>query len=146
MRGFEFRLEKLLGMKRLVAEQASRELAVAREAVATQNVVLLALTADQEQATSELRELQTRTLELERLVLASAWLASLDRRLRRERRILEEREGVEQEKLAALTKARKDVRVLEKFRERQWNLYQKELNRKDRILLDEIGQNRAKGA
>ena len=143
---FEFRLEKVLELRRLQEDVAQREFAVAQKAVAGQNQTILGLMTEEDDVKKSLRAAQQRSIDVDRLRLAGGCLAALERRLRREYDALQELVTVEIEKRRRLTEARKGVRVLERFRERQFLLYRQELDRQERKFLDEIGQNLAKGA
>lgn len=145
-KAFEFRLQKLLDLRRLEEEAAQRELAMAQKAVAERNRVIVRLLADEEQARDDLRLLQAGDVDIVRVRRTGEFLDSLGRSLDRERSTLRELETSEFEKRRRLTEALKGVRVLERFRERQLRRWREGLDREERKFLDEIGQNLAKGA
>jgi flagellar FliJ protein len=144
-KAFEFRLEKLLELRRLREDVAQRELGEARKAVAEQNRVILAILNEEEAGKKALRELMKKTVNILQLRLQEGYLASLERRLRQEYGRLQELSKTEQEKRKALIEARKGVRVLERFRERQYREYRHELEAEERKFLDEVAQNAATG-
>jgi len=145
-KAFEFRLERLLQLRRLEEEAAQRELAAVRQAVEVQNEAILALLAEADQTRQVFRSFQERSIDVGRLRLAGDYLDWVERLLRRERATMQDLEEAEIEKRARLTEALKGVRVLERFRERQLRLWRQDLDLEERKFLDEIGQNLAKGA
>jgi flagellar FliJ protein len=146
-KAFEFRLEKLLEVRRAKETVAQRELASARQAVEVRNAVILDLMDREDDAKSDLRALQQGgAVDLERLRMSSEFAAAVERQLRREYEALQRLVQVEMEKREALTQARKDVRVLERHRESELRGYRQDLDRQERQFLDEIGGNLAKGA
>jgi flagellar FliJ protein len=145
-KAFEFRLQKLLELRRLEEETAQREFAAAQEAVAQRNRAILALLSEEEKGRRDLRAQQERAIDVARLRMAGEYLEALGRQLGRERSEMEVLAKAELEKRRRLTEALKGVRVLERFRERQLRRYRQELDLEERKFLDEIGQNLAKGA
>ena len=143
---FEFRLEKVLELRRLKEDVAQREFAAAQKAVAEQNQTILGLMSNEDEVKKGLRAAQQPSIDVERLRLAAGCLAALEQRMRREYDALQGLVRVEIEKRRQLTEARKDVRVLERFRETQVRRYRLDLDRTERKFLDEVGQNLAKGA
>jgi flagellar FliJ protein len=146
-KAFEFRLEKLLEVRRAKEEAAQRELARARQAVEVRNAVILGLMDREDDAKSDLRALQQAgAVDLERLRMSADFVVAVERQLRREYDALQRLVQVEMEKRESLTQARKDLRVLERHREQELRLYRQDLDRQERKFLDEIGGNLAKGA
>jgi len=145
-KAFEFRLQKVLELRRLEEEAAQREFAAAQQAVVERNRALLALLSAEEQGRQDLRAQQVRAIDVTRLRLAGEYLEAVGRLLDRERTALQDLVKVELEKRRRLTEALKGVRVLERFRERQLRRYRQDLDLEERKFLDEIGQNLAKGA
>jgi flagellar FliJ protein len=146
-KAFEFRLQKLLEVRRAKEEAAQRELASARQAVEVKNAVILDLMDREDDAKNDLRSLQQAgAVDLERLRLSAEFVAAVERQLRREYDVLQRLVQAEMEKRERLTEARKDVRVLERHREKEIVVYRQDLDRQERKFLDEIGGNLAKGA
>src|SRR5438067_11209569 len=117
-KAFEFRLEKLLGVRRLREEIAQREFVAAQQVVVERNRRILALMTEGDEAQRHLRSTQERRIDMDQVRMAWEWMATLERRLRREHESLQEAVKTELEKRRGLTEARKGVRVLERFRER----------------------------
>lgn len=140
MKSFTFRLEKLLDVRRLKEDVAQRELAAAHAAVLERNRIILDLLTREDEARQDLRAMQERAIDIDRLRLAGEFLSSTERLLRREVETLQELVKTEIEKRRRLTEARKGVRVLERFRERKALLHRQGLDLEERKFLDEIGR------
>jgi flagellar FliJ protein len=145
-KAFEFRLEKLLDLRRLKEDAAQRDFMAAQQAVAERNRMILALMNQADEGRGELRARQQRAVDVGRLKLADEFLVAMERLLQREQVALQELVKRELEKRRLLTEARKGVRVLERFRERKLLLHGRELDLEERRFLDEVGQSLAKGA
>ena len=145
-KAFQFRLEQLLGIRRQKVELAQRDLAAAQEAVAARNKSILFLMDQEEQGKNDLRKLQEGCPDLGRLKLAVEYLVSLGGLLRREQESLNDLVRVEMDRRHQLAEARKNVKVLERFRETEFRRHRKDLDLEERKFLDEVGQNLAKGA
>lgn len=142
-KSFQFRLEKVLDVRRLKEKSAHRELAAAQQAVADRNGIILGLMSQEDEAKRELRALQERAVDVPRLRLAGDFVTSLARLLQREYETLQTLVIVEIEKRHALTEARKDVRVLERLRDKQARLHRQGLDVEERKFLDEIARRTA---
>jgi flagellar protein FliJ len=145
-KAFDFRLDKLLELRRRKEDVARRDVAAANQAVAGKNQAILALMSDEDAAKDEIREAQRGTIDVDRLRRAGEYAATLERRLQREYLALQDLVKVEMEKRTLLAEAHKGVRVLERFRDRKIQLHRLDLDREERRFLDEIGGNLAKGA
>src|SRR5579862_5431138 len=145
-KAFHFRLEQLLGIRRQREELAMRDLAAAQEAVSARNRSIVFLMDQEEQAKKDLWALHERTVDVGRLRLADEYLVSLAKLLRREQDSLQDLVTVEMERRRQLVEARKDVRVLERFREAELRRFRRSADLEERKFLDEVAQNLAKGA
>jgi flagellar export protein FliJ len=145
-KAFAFRLEKLLDVRRSLEDVAQRALAAAHQAVDERNRILLDLLSREDEAKEERRTLQQASVDVARLRLADEFLGSMERLLQKEYLMLQDLVKVEMVKREELTEARKGVRVLEKFRERELRSHLQTLDLQERKTLDDIGQNLAKGA
>ena len=138
-KSFQFRLEKVLDVRRLQEKSAQRELAAAQQAVADRNRIILDLMNQQDDAKRELRLLQERAVDVARLRLARDFAASLESRLRREYETLQAQVLAEIGKRQQLTEARKGVRVMEKLRDKQARQHRQGADLEERKFLDELG-------
>jgi flagellar FliJ protein len=138
-KSFQFRLEKVLDVRRLQEKSAQRELAAAQQAVTERNRIILGLMSRQDDAKKELRLLQERTVDLARLRLAGDFAASLENQLQREYETLQSEVLLEIGKRQQLTEARKGVRVMEKLRDKQARQHRQGADLEERKFLDELG-------
>jgi flagellar export protein FliJ len=142
-KSFQFRLEKVLDVRRLQEKSAQRELAVAQQAVAERNRIILGLMGQEDDAKREVRALQERAVDVAKLRLAGEYAASLERLLQREYETLQAQVLVEMRKRQQLTEARKSVRVLEKLRDKQARIHRQGTDLDERNFLDELGRRTA---
>ena len=142
-KSFQFRLEKVLDVRRLQEKSAQRELAAAQQAVAERNRIILDLMARQDAAKDDLRGLQERAVDVARLRMAGDYAASLERLLQREYETLQSQVLVEMEKRTKVTEARKGVRVMEKLRDKQARQHRQGADLDERKFLDELGRRTA---
>ena len=142
-KSFQFRLEKVLDVRRLQEKSAQREFAAAQQAVAERNRVILDLMNREDEAKGELRALQERAVDLARLRMAGDFVASLERLLQREYETLQAQVLVEIEKRQQVTEARKAVRVMEKLRDKQARVHRQGVDLEERNFLDELGRRTA---
>lgn len=140
-RPFAFRLERLLDVRRLREDLASRDLALARRAVEEQNGLVLGLRGEVESAKEARRGLQGRDeMDLLQLRLHQDYQASVERRVSHEVRRLEDLVRAEAERRRAFVEARKGVRVLERFRERRFREHERAELRREQRELDEAAR------
>jgi flagellar protein FliJ len=142
-KSFQFRMEKVLDVRRLQEKSAQREFSAAQQAVAERNRIILELMNREDDARRELRTLQEGAVDVARLRMAGEFAASLERQLQKEYEALQAQVLVEMQKRQQLTEARKGVRVLEKLREKQARTHRQGLDREERNFLDELGRRTA---
>jgi flagellar protein FliJ len=143
-KAFKFRFEQVLDLRRVKEDVAMRDFAVAQQAVREQNQKLVRLLSEEDEGKDALRGLKRKSIDLLQLRLQEGYLLGLERRIREAGAKLQELGATESEKRKALVEARKAVRVLEKYRERQLKAYRVEQDRAERKFLDEIAQNRVR--
>jgi flagellar FliJ protein len=142
-KSFQFRMEKVLDVRRLQEKSAQREFSAAQQAVAERNRIILELMNREDDARRELRTLQEGAVDVARLRMAGEFAASLERQLQKEYETLQAQVLVEMQRRQQLTEARKGVRVLEKLREKQARTHRQGLDREERNFLDELGRRTA---
>ena len=142
-KSFQFRMEKVLDVRRLQEKSAQREFSAAQQAVAERNRIILDLMNREDDARRVLRTLQEGTVDVARLRMAGEFAASLERQLQKEYETLQAQVLVEMQRRQQLTEARKGVRVLEKLRDKQARAHRQGLDREERNFLDELGRRTA---
>ena len=138
---FKFPLDPALRYRRHLEGEKKRALAKARRAVLEQNRLLLELLREEGQGKEEFRKLKVGQTGVQRLRLQEQYLNALSRRIRREFEGLQRRLLAEEQARRELVEARKQVRVLERLRERREADYRYELGREEQKELDETGLN-----
>lgn len=140
-RPFRFGLERLLDVRRVREETASRDLALARRAVEEQDGLVRGLRGEADRAREERRALQGRAaIDLLQVRLRDEYQTSLERRLGREARCLEDLGRALEDRRRALLEARKGVKVLERFRERRLLEHERSEGRREQGILDEAAR------
>jgi flagellar export protein FliJ len=142
---FRFRLERLLELRRQTESAAERDWAAAQEAVRRRNDALLAVVREEAESKQEARELKRSSPDPVQLRLLEGYQLALERRRLRETAALQELSRTELERRRRLVEARKGVRVLERFRERQLGLWRARAEAEERRFLDEVAQRTVPG-
>jgi flagellar FliJ protein len=138
---FRFRLERLLDVRRLREDLASRDLALARRAVEEQEIRVRGLRDEAVSARDARRGLQQEAnLDLHRVRLHRDYEAELERRLEGELRRLGDLGRAESERRGALVEARRGVKVLERLRERRLREHGRAEARRDQERIDEAAR------
>jgi len=143
-KAFRFRFEEVLGVRRLKEDQAQRELGLAQAAVRAQNLEIARLASEESEGKNALRGLRQNLVNIVRLRVQEGYLSSLERRIRQALERLQALVHVEGDKRRALVEARREVRVLERYRERQLRAWQYAQDLEERKFLDEVTQNMAR--
>jgi len=143
-KAFAFRFESLLNLRRLKEDQARAEFARARRDVLAQNEILLASLKEEQEGKAAARELKKSAIDPVQLALHDGYARALERRIRREFERLQELARIEAEKRRILTRRMKDVKVLERLRERRAAAHALEEGREEQKVLDEVAQNRGR--
>lgn len=136
---FEFRLERILELRRLRERQAR---AAWEEACRARDEGRRALEALQEES-QRAREVPARDGAV--LGLLAEFLGATERRLQRAREGLRELEAAEARARDALREARQGVRVLERARERRREAHLVREERREQAVLDEAAAVRRRG-
>lgn len=139
-KAFQFRLDRLLDLRRAKESAAQRAFAEARRAVEDATRTLAELLAEEERGREASRALRQGALDLTALRLQEGWQSAVDGRIRASRAKLDELGRAELERRRALTAAMKAVKVLERFRERRWKEWVLAADREERKALDEAGR------
>lgn len=139
---FQFRMERLLELRRLREDLKKRELATANRAVAQRQQTILLLLVEENSAKDELKGLKgaDRTLDLAAIRIQEQYRNWIDRQIVQSYRELQELQKGAAEKRAELSEASKGVRVLERLRERKRLEHRYATDRDERKFLDEVAQ------
>lgn len=143
MAGFRFRLEAVQRLRKQAMDTCRRDVAIAIRALQEMDEVIADVTAHLEQST-EVQRQSRRVGKIDPQALSTQQLhrGFLQRRLKEL--------GVEREQCVArletqrakLEEATKNLKVIEKLREKQWNKYQIDLRRREQSVSDEMAVQR----
>ena len=138
-KAFRFRLEPVLRYRQHLEEEKKRALADARKAVMQQNHDLMELLMEENEGKKRFRKAKMEAKEVRQLRLQEQYLNAVARRIRLEFEELQKKLLAEELARRELVHARKQVRALERLRERRKDQYHYELGRSEQKELDEIG-------
>lgn len=141
-KAFQFRMERLLELRRLQEDLKKRELAAANRAVAQRQQTILLLLVEENAAKDELKELKgaDRALDLTAIRIQEQYRNWLDHQIVQSYRELQDLQRRTAEKRAELSEASKGVRVLERLRERKRSEHRYAMDRDEQKFLDEVAQ------
>lgn len=143
---FQFRLETVLDYRRIVEEKAKKEFASAQRRVVEQRAALNDLMGERETGKQALKLLRREALDVVAVRLHMAYLNAVERRIRTADNQLYALLDEEGRRRDAFIESRKNVMVLEKYRDRQKAAYNYELGRDEQKFMDEVAvNNRAYG-
>ena len=137
-KGFRFRLERLLDLRRAKEGVAQRALADARRAVEEEERRLAELLAEAEEGRRTSRGQRKGLLDLDVLRLQERYRNTIEERIGTSRERLLALGKAEQEARASLTEAMKAVKVLERVREKRLAEWTRAEDREERKFLDEV--------
>ncbi len=141
-KAFQFRMERLLDLRRLQEDLKKRELAEANRAVAQRQQAILLLLVEENRAKKELKDLKgaNRELDLTAIRLQEQYGNWLDRRIVQTYRELQGLQQKAGERRRELSEASKGVRILERLRERKRSEHRYAMDRDEQKFLDEVAQ------
>jgi len=135
---FEFRLERVLRVRRVLDQQARQALAAAIADRVSAEAALADLRRTVRDRIRDMDALQSAgEVDVRRILRHEADLALLGRSIERAEETLEEAEVFEAECADALAEARREVEVVEKLREKQLLAYRVEQQREEMAERDE---------
>ena len=141
MKRFEFRLQTLLDVRQLHEREAKRRVAAKNAEIARLDLLNAQTLVEIERQQALLLELQqSGAIDPLTLSRGRAWIAHLRRSTAL--RQLEKTQLLEQlrDLQAKLRDARTQTRIIEKLRERRWNQYRDDVDRKEQAAADELAQ------
>ena len=141
MKRFVFKLDAALRYRERIEDQRKREFAEVQVAFNRQRSTIEQLKAERVQGLDDLGGMSKGSLDVPVLMAQRRYLLGLERRTVKAVHVLEGMKGPLEEARVRLVNARKDVRVLERLRERQMERHLQDANREEQKVLDEIAQN-----
>lgn len=137
-KAFAFRLEPVLKFRRIVEENKKKDLALARRAIEEQRMALERLHENEAQGKERLKGLLVGEVDIAGVRVQMGQLHAVARSIREGNDRMTSLRQREEEKREIFVKARKDVRVLEKLRERRKEGYDVEMRRLEQKFLDDV--------
>ncbi|MGD8454322.1 MAG: flagellar FliJ family protein [Phycisphaerae bacterium] len=140
-RRFRFPLETLLKVRRLREREAKRKVAAQRAALARLDQLDEATRAEIASRQQVLLGVQRQVqLEPQELTRGWAWIGHLRRTIVQRQVQREEMLGVLEKLQEVYREARRQTRVIEKLRERRWQQYVHDRERREQAAADELAQ------
>lgn len=138
MRKFTFPLDTVLSYKQQILDSATGEYASAQALVREQEHRLQSVRAIYSDYNYEYHERQSIGMTAADALAGETALRALETRIRRESDQLQQcRMGAEEKRLA-MVEAKKDTATLEKLRQKKMDSYQKDLQKGEEALIDEL--------
>lgn len=136
MQAFKFGPQAALDLRRRRADSAERTLAEANTRAEAARIALDAARETCMDACQQAREEQGRVGAIAPLLWYQNWIAARQREAARREGELRQRRDEARTALDQATRARLDVRVLERLRDRHWQTYSREIGRTEQKAMD----------
>jgi flagellar FliJ protein len=137
-RPFQFRLERVRALRESAEDQAREELASSLQVRMNGEAMLRAAADEVNGAHDARRRTSTAALSGAELLALQAYLESTERRRESAALELDRREAEVDARRAALTARSQERQVLERLKDRRRADHQREMDRREGVLLDEI--------
>lgn len=136
---FQFRLQTVLAFKEDLEEKISGELALLNAQAERSRRAVEAVQASREDLLGEMdARRRAPRLDTEKILHDTLYLDRLNADIQIARRVLQERRAVARAKREELVGISRERRILEKLREKHQARYQRETDRKEATLADEV--------
>lgn len=137
--GFRFSLDALLQVKENRVKTLKRELAVLKRALADERDRLEGYREERKRYMEELQRKQREGILPAEVLWYEGFISDLADKIHWHRKRVEELERSIEEKRQELVVASQQKRILERLKEKRWAEFMRELDRRERAFLDEIG-------
>jgi len=138
MKRFKFKLENVLKYRVTLEDIAKSEY---REALRLLNIErddLMRLQTNQQQLKQFYNVKPGDIVKPETLAFVARYSFQLSRLIEQKRGMIKEKEVVANEKFQDWNKKRKDVKVVERLKEKKWQQYRREAEKEDQLFQDDI--------
>lgn len=142
MRRFQFRLDRVMGVRRNRERICQQELAMAHEVLRVGEEDLARLEASETACAAAVRGQFSGVIRPVSIAGHLAYLRGLRRDAIHQQEVVDGLAAEVEEKRADLLRASQEKKVLENLRERRYLSYRKDLNRREQTFLDEVAQQR----
>ncbi|MBO8127198.1 MAG: flagellar export protein FliJ [Firmicutes bacterium] len=138
MRKFTFTLESVLQVKYRLEERVRAELADTQSRLVEAQQALRRLSQEKGRHQKEMVRIQQGALDIGSLLLAQDYLAQLNRRIQDQQEVIAQIEAELDRKREELVEAQRERKSLEILKDKQWQEYQKAVQREEQLFLDEV--------
>lgn len=138
MRKFTFTLESVLQVKYRLEERVRAELADTQSRLVEAQQALRRLSQEKGRHQKEMARIQQGALDIGSLLLAQDYLAQLNRRIQDQQEVIAQIEAELDRKREELVEAQRERKSLEILKDKQWQEYQKAVQREEQLFLDEV--------
>ncbi len=142
MKRFQFRLDKVMDVRRNRERMCQQEVAVAHKTLQAGEEILLHIEASETTCAAAVRGQSSGVIHPARMADQMAYLRQLRQDAIHQSDVVEGLVVKVEEKRTILLKASQEKKVLENLKERQYLGYRKDLNHREQVFLDELGQRR----
>ena len=136
---YRFNLQVLLDYRKRIEEGLQIELSQVQRELEKEKQLLTAYQREKHYYEEELVRREEKEIDVSEALLYRDYLRGMRIRIKEQRDVVAKAKGdldIKQNELLDATKKRK---VLEKVKEKEWKRFKENLERKERILIDEIG-------
>jgi flagellar FliJ protein len=140
MKRFQFSLNTVLSYKQQVLEELQNEHGQLLYQVRQQELVLQAAEERYRGLNLEFRQAETEGLTIAEALRYESGLRFLEDEIQREAKRLREYEAAAEEKRRQVVAARQDTASLEKLKDKKWEDYQKQVQKGEELLIEELAQ------
>ena len=136
---YRFNLQVLLDYRKRIEEGMQIELSQVQRELEKEKQLLTAYQREKRYYEEELVRREEKEIDVSEALLYRDYLRGMRIRIKEQRDVVAKAKGdldIKQNELLNATKKRK---VLEKVKEKEWKRFKENLERKERILIDEVG-------
>lgn len=138
MKKFQFSLETIMGYRQQVLEGAQQDYAGAQARVLAQEAVVAGLEEEYEDFNQGFCQRKAEGMTMVEAMGSEGCLRALERDIRRETQKLEKLRELAEEKRQVMVQAKQDASTTERLRERKLEDYNKELQKSEEAMIDEL--------
>ncbi len=138
MKKFKFKLANVLKYRETLEQLAKQEYRDAVQVVNRERDKLVELRNQQNSMKSVFNIEAGAVVDPEMLSMASFYMGRLFALMEEQKKIIAQKEIILQEKFKAWNEKRKEVKVIKRLEEKQWSTYQREVDKEDQKIQDEL--------
>ncbi len=138
MKGFNFRLQRVLDLRITIEDQIKNQLGVIRNEVKKEEDTLERFLSEQRQRLDQVEGKATGEVSPWDMTLEVQYLQNLRNRIQLQHHKIQDLKVAEEKKREELLKASQDRKILEKLKERKFEEFQKTVESKEQALTDEV--------